>query len=84
MALDEDRLLTVAGGAVFGRGLDYTRDVRGMRVVGTTATATIQAHSVYLVELDWTDDPTRRGLHPVPTTTPTATSASTSSRWDCA
>lgn len=43
----------MAGDVVFGRGVDYTRYVRGMRVTGTTATGTIQARNVYLVELDW-------------------------------
>lgn len=52
---DEDRLEVVAGQAVFGRGVEYTRYVRGMRVVGTTATATIQARNVYQVELNWPD-----------------------------
>ena len=38
-----------------GRGAEYVRYVRGLRVVGSTALATIQAKRVYLVELDWPD-----------------------------
>lgn len=37
----------------FGRGEGYVRYVRGLRVVGSTAHATIQAKNVYLVELEW-------------------------------
>lgn len=39
----------------FGRGEDYVRYVRGLRVVGSSAFATIQAKNVYVVELDWPD-----------------------------
>lgn len=53
MRLTENRLVAEAGEQVFGRGLEYTRYIRGMRVVDTTATGTIQARNVYLVELDW-------------------------------
>lgn len=56
MTLTETRLIADAGEQVFGRGLEYTRYVRGMRVMDTTATGTIQARSVYMVELDWTGD----------------------------
>lgn len=54
--LNEKLLATVAGDAVFGRGVDYVRYLRGMRVTGSSATGTIQARNVYLVELDWSDD----------------------------
>ena len=53
MTLCEARLLADAGRRVFDRGVDYVRYVRGLRVVGTTASGSIQARNVYLVELDW-------------------------------
>lgn len=53
MTLSEARLLAGAGERVFYRGVDYMRYVRGLRVVGTTASGTIQARNVYPVELDW-------------------------------
>ena len=43
------------GRAPLGRGAEYVRYVRGLRVVGSTALATIQAKQVLLVELDWPD-----------------------------
>jgi uncharacterized Zn finger protein len=52
-SLTEAGLLAVAGETVFGRGEDYVQYVRGLRITGTTAKATIQARGVYLVELDW-------------------------------
>jgi uncharacterized Zn finger protein len=45
--------MKAAGETVFARGEDYTRYVRGLRVVGETANATIQAKNVYLVDLEW-------------------------------
>ena len=54
--LDESLLVSVAGDTVFGRGVGYVRYLRGLRVMGSTATGTIQARNVYPVELDWTDD----------------------------
>lgn len=56
MTLSETRLLAEAGERVFDRGLGYTQYVRGLRVVGATATGTIQARNVYLVDLDWSGD----------------------------
>lgn len=56
MTLSETRLLAEAGDRVFGRGLEYTQYIRGLRVVGATATGTIQARNVYLVDLDWSGD----------------------------
>ncbi|GAA1506786.1 SWIM zinc finger family protein [Nocardioides humi] len=53
--LSEERLLDIAGPTVFGRGEDYVGYVRGLRVVGARATATIQARNVYLVDLSWAD-----------------------------
>jgi len=38
---------------VFGRGEDYVRYVKGLRVTGQTAAAAVQAKRVYQVELDW-------------------------------
>ena len=51
--LTEQMLVEAAGETVAGRGEGYVRYVRGLRVVGTTVHATIQARNVYLVELDW-------------------------------
>lgn len=46
-------LLNVAGDRVFARGEDYVRYVRGLRVGTDKAQASVQAKSVYTVELDW-------------------------------
>lgn len=53
MALSEALLLEVAGGRVYARGEDYVRYVRGLRIAGVKAYASIQAKRVYTVELDW-------------------------------
>jgi hypothetical protein len=53
MELDESVLEAAATGASFTRGEDYVRYVRGLRVDGARATATIQARNVYLVDLAW-------------------------------
>lgn len=51
--LTEGRLLEAAGDVIFGRGEDYVRHVRGLVVMGTCATGTVQAQNAYVVELDW-------------------------------
>lgn len=51
--MTEHQLRAAAGERVFARGEDYVRYVRGLRVTGGTATASIQARNVYLVELEW-------------------------------
>ena len=51
--LTEGRLLEAAGDVIFGRGEDYVRHVRGLLVMGTCATGTVQAQNAYVVELDW-------------------------------
>ncbi|MCV7056496.1 SWIM zinc finger family protein [Mycolicibacterium gilvum] len=53
MPLSEAMLLNVAGERVFARGGDYVRYVRGLRVATDKAHASVQAKSVYTVELDW-------------------------------
>jgi hypothetical protein len=53
MRLTETDLLASAGDTVFARGEEYVRYLRGLRVRGSNATATIQARRVYEVELDW-------------------------------
>lgn len=53
MSLSETALLTAAGDRVYGRGEDYVRYVRGLRVTAETASASVQAKRVYTVELDW-------------------------------
>ncbi|ODQ95522.1 hypothetical protein BHQ17_04895 [Mycolicibacterium holsaticum] len=51
--LSETTLLRVAGDLVYGRGEDYVRYVRGLRITDVKAYASIQAKNVYTVELDW-------------------------------
>ena len=51
--LTEAQLVRSAGDVVFGRGEDYVRHVRGLVVMGSCATAVVQAKSAYAVELDW-------------------------------
>jgi uncharacterized Zn finger protein len=53
MSLSETALLTAAGDRVYGRGEDYVRYVRGLRITAEKAYASVQAKQVYLVELDW-------------------------------
>lgn len=53
MPLSEMALLSVAGDLVYARGEDYVRYVRGLRITGLKAYASIQAKNVYTVELDW-------------------------------
>ncbi|SRX80122.1 SWIM zinc finger family protein [Mycolicibacterium parafortuitum] len=53
MPLSETMLLEVAGDRIFARGEDYVRYVRGLRVAADKAHASVQAKSVYTVELDW-------------------------------
>lgn len=51
--LTERQLEAAAGAVSFTRGEGYVQYVHGLRVVGTTAKASIQAKNVYLVDLDW-------------------------------
>lgn len=51
--LTEEALLEAAGPTSFHRGEEYVGYVRGLRVVGSGATASIQARRVYLVDLSW-------------------------------
>ena len=53
MSLSETALLTAAGDRVYGRGEDYVRYVRGLRITADKAYASVQAKQVYTVELDW-------------------------------
>jgi tetratricopeptide (TPR) repeat protein len=53
MPLSEAALLVVAGDRVYGRGEDYVRYVRGLRITAEKASASVQAKRVYTVELDW-------------------------------
>jgi uncharacterized Zn finger protein len=53
MSLSETALLTAAGDRVYGRGADYVRYVRGLRIAADKAYASVQAKQVYTVELDW-------------------------------
>lgn len=53
MSLSETALLTAAGDRVYGRGEDYVRYVRGLRITADKAYASVQAKQVYSVELDW-------------------------------
>lgn len=53
MPLSEISLLDVAGEPIYGRGEDYVRYVRGLRVTDTKAYASVQGKRVYSVELDW-------------------------------
>ncbi len=53
MSLSETALLTAAGDRVYGRGEDYVRYVRGLRITAEKAYASVQAKQVYTVELDW-------------------------------
>jgi hypothetical protein len=53
MSLSEIALLTAAGDRVYGRGEDYVRYVRGLRIAAEKAYASVQAKQVYTVELDW-------------------------------
>lgn len=53
MSLSETALLTAAGDRVYGRGEDYVRYVRGLRIAAEKAYASVQAKQVYTVELDW-------------------------------
>ena len=53
MPLSERALLEVAGDRVYGRGEDYVRYVRGLRITAEKAYASVQAKRVYTVELDW-------------------------------
>lgn len=43
----------MAGDRVYGRGEDYLRYVRGLRITADRACASVQAKQVYSVELDW-------------------------------
>lgn len=52
-SLTARQLFAEAGDLVFARGEDYVRYVRGLRVTGERAVASIQAKNVYAVELDW-------------------------------
>lgn len=58
--LNERRLIHEAGDIIFERGRDYVRHVRGLVVMGSCATAIVQASSAYVVELEWGG----RGLKP--------------------
>lgn len=49
----EASLRRAAGATSFERGEDYVRYVAGLRVDGASATASIQARRVYLVDLAW-------------------------------
>ena len=49
----EEDLLDAAGPAVFERGVEYLRYVRGLQVHVEQATASIQAKRVYTVRLAW-------------------------------
>lgn len=53
MPLSESALLKVAGDRSYGRGEDYVRHVRGLRIAAEKAYASVQAKQVYTVELDW-------------------------------
>lgn len=53
MSLSETALLNAAGDRVYGRGEDYVRYVRGLRIAAEKAYASVQAKQVYTVELDW-------------------------------
>lgn len=53
MPLSESVLLEVAGDRSYARGEDYVRYVRGLRISGEKADASVQAKRVYAVELDW-------------------------------
>lgn len=53
ISLSETALLTAAGDRVYGRGEDYVRYVRGLRIATEKAYASVQAKQVYTVELDW-------------------------------
>lgn len=53
MPLSEASLLRAAGDMIFGRGEDYVRYVRGLRITADKAYASIQAKRVYTVELEW-------------------------------
>ncbi len=47
MSLAETALLTAAGDRVYGRGEDYVRYVRGLRIAAEKAYASVQAKQVY-------------------------------------
>jgi uncharacterized Zn finger protein len=51
--LTETTLRKTAGATSFARGEDYVRYVHGLRIADGTATGSIQAKRVYLVDLDW-------------------------------
>ena len=53
MPLSETTLLDMAGERVYAQGEDYVRYVRGLRMTGVKAYASVQAKQVYTVELDW-------------------------------
>ncbi|OBI81561.1 SWIM zinc finger domain-containing protein [Mycobacterium sp. 1245805.9] len=53
MPLSESALLDVAGDRSYARAEDYVRYVRGLRITGEKAHASVQAKRVYTVELDW-------------------------------
>ncbi len=53
MPLSENTLLDAAGELIYGRGEDYVRYVRGLRITDDNAYASIQGKRVYTVELDW-------------------------------
>jgi hypothetical protein len=53
MSLSERALLKVAGDRVYGRGEDYVRYVRGLRITAEMAYASVQAKRLYTVELEW-------------------------------
>lgn len=54
--LNEALLQKAAGSTSYVRGEDYVRCVHGLEVGRSTARASIQARSVYLVELDWSQE----------------------------
>lgn len=51
--MSERALLEVAGDRIYGRGEDYVRYVRGLRISAEKAHASVQAKRVYTVELHW-------------------------------
>lgn len=53
MSLSETALLAAAGDRIYGRGEEYVRYVRGLRIAVDKAYASVQAKRVYAVELDW-------------------------------
>ncbi|KAA0024216.1 SWIM zinc finger family protein [Antrihabitans cavernicola] len=51
--ITEAALLRAAGASRFARGEDYVQYVHRLRILGESASASIQAKRVYLVELEW-------------------------------